>query len=82
VYHPDQNGSASMKSVLPALTGDGYDDMEVSGDIAGPEWQRITFEDAPAQEVAKVRKDLLDYCEKDTEGMIHIVEKLQKLAAG
>ena len=79
VYHPNQNGSASMKSVLPALTGEGYDDMEVSGDIAGPVWQRVTFEDVPAQEVAKVRKELLEYCEKDTEGMIHIVEALQKL---
>jgi hypothetical protein len=80
VYHPDQNGSASMKAVLPALTGEGYDDMEVSGDIAGPEWQRITFGDVPEHEVTKVRQDLLDYCEKDTEGMVYIVEALQQLA--
>ena len=79
VYHPNQHGSASMKSVLPALTGEGYDDMEVSGDIAGSVWQRVTFEDIPAQEVAKVRKELLEYCEKDTEGMVHIVEVLKRL---
>lgn len=79
VYHPDQNGSASMKSVLPALTGEGYDDMEVSGDIAGPEWQRITFKDIPPKEVAEVRQDLLDYCKLDTNGMVQIVEVLQKL---
>ncbi len=80
VYHPDQNGSASMKAVLPALTGEGYDDMEVSGDIAGSVWQRVTFEDVQATEVAKVRKELLDYCEKDTEGMVLLVEKLIDLA--
>ncbi len=78
VYHPNQNGSASMKSVLPALTGEGYDDMEVSGDIAGSEWHRITFENVPAQEVAEVRQDLLEYCKLDTEGMIYILDALEQ----
>ena len=79
VYHPDQKGSASMKAVLPALTGEGYDDMEVSGDIAGPVWHRIIFEDVPADEVARVRKELLDYCKLDTEGMVEIVKVLEGL---
>jgi hypothetical protein len=78
VYHPDQKGSASMKSVLPALTGEGYDDMEISGDIAGSVWQKITFEDVSAQEVAKVRKELLEYCKLDTEGMIYILAAVQE----
>jgi CRISPR/Cas system-associated exonuclease Cas4 (RecB family) len=34
-YHSTQKGSASVKKVLPALTGKSYDDMEISnGDIA------------------------------------------------
>ena len=28
-YHPQQNGSASMKAVLPALTGQGYDKLAI-----------------------------------------------------
>lgn len=26
-YHPDQEGSASLKDVMPVLTGMGYDQM-------------------------------------------------------
>ena len=28
-YHPQQHGSASMKAVLPALTGSGYEDLAI-----------------------------------------------------
>jgi|SRR5438876_4961606 len=32
-YHPKQNGSASMKSVLPALTGKGYDQLAIQDGV-------------------------------------------------
>jgi hypothetical protein len=81
-YHPDQCGSASMKAVLPALTGAGYEDMEIAdGATASQEFTRITFGKVPAAERKKVRAALEKYCALDTEGMVRIVEKLSELAA-
>ena len=40
-YHPDQHGSCSLKSVLPALTGRGYEGMEIpEGTTAANEFMR------------------------------------------
>ena len=79
-YHPDQGGSASMKAVLPALTGKGYEDMEIAdGGTASLEFMRITFGKVTAAERKKVRAALEKYCGLDTEGMVRIVEKLAKL---
>ena len=43
-HHPDQNGSNSMKAVLPALTGQGYEKLAIQeGDAASREFLRVTF---------------------------------------
>jgi hypothetical protein len=81
VYHPAQRGSASMKVVLPALTGFNYDDMDIGGEDAGYEFMRITFDDADPEDVQRTRALLEEYCKLDTEGMIHIVEELHRLVA-
>ena len=75
-YHPKQDGSCSLKKVLPALTGKSYDDMEIGdGVTASSEYCRITFtEDNKDKE--KVRKLLEEYCGLDTLGMVDIVEQL------
>lgn len=79
-YHPEQDGSASLKSVLPALTGKGYEGMEIAdGGTASREYARVTFGDVSEEERQKVRKHLVEYCGQDTEGMIWIVEDLKKL---
>lgn len=79
-YHPLQNGTASMKAVLPALTGKGYGDLEIQeGGSASREFLRVTFGQVPAKERSQVRKNLLAYCCQDTEGMVSIVEALQQL---
>ena len=45
-YHPKQNGSASMKLVLPALTGKDYTSLEIQeGGTASREFLRVTFGD-------------------------------------
>lgn len=81
-YHPDQCGSASMKAVLPALTGSGYDDMEIGdGAAASQEFMRITFGKATAADRKRVRAALEKYCALDTEGMVRIVEELGALVA-
>jgi len=76
-YNPDQKGSASLKKVLPAVTGSGYEDMNIArGDDASLAFLSITFDELPAEEVEQMRTDLLKYCGLDTEGMVRIVEQL------
>lgn len=79
-YHPAQKGSASLKAVLPALTGSGYDGLGIAnGEVASFEYYRVTYSDVPEEERRRVRQDLEKYCGRDTEGMIWIVEALEKI---
>ncbi len=81
-YHPDQMGSASMKKVLPVLTGHGYGDLNISdGEYASVRFFSTTFGEAPPAEREQVRADLEVYCGQDTEGMIWIVDALTALVA-
>ncbi|MFH1738259.1 MAG: DUF2779 domain-containing protein, partial [bacterium] len=77
----DQCGSASIKAVLPALTGKSYEGMEISeGGTASLEYLRVTYGDVEEAERQKVRRQLEKYCALDTEGMAMIVEELRRLA--
>ena len=79
-YHPQQKGSASIKKVLPALTGRGYDGMEISeGNEASMKFYTVTYGEATEEERNKVRANLEEYCGLDTEGMIWIVDDLRRL---
>jgi hypothetical protein len=80
-YHPQQNGSASIKNVLPVLTGQGYKGMAIAdGEAASRTYLDITWGEVTAEERERVRSDLEKYCGLDTEGMIWIVEKLKQIA--
>jgi len=82
-YHPQQGGSASMKAVLPALTGKGYNHLDIEeGGMASLKFLRVTFGDVSPEERARVRKNLEEYCGLDTLGMVWIVEALRALAGG
>ncbi len=77
-YHPDQKGSASIKDVMPVITGNGYKGLEINkGDSAGVSYLGVTFQKVPASEKEKVRKDLEVYCGQDSEGMMWIVRELE-----
>jgi len=79
-YHPAQNGSASLKAVLPAITGRGYEGLDISdGQLASITFLAATYGDMPEEEKQKVMSDLEEYCGRDTEGMIWIVERLREL---
>jgi hypothetical protein len=79
-YHPDQHGSASIKKVMPAITGKGYDELEISnGDVASGTFLAVTFGEATEEEKVRALQNLEWYCGRDTEGMIWIVEKLKEL---
>jgi len=79
-YNSEQKGSASIKAVLPAITGKGYKDMGISdGQVASISYLNITFGEVLDEERIKTRKELEEYCGLDTEGMVRIVEKLKEL---
>ncbi len=81
-HHPDQKGSNSMKAVLPALTGQGYEKLAIQeGGAASREFLRVTFGDVTAAERRRVRRDLEEYCARDTLGMVQIVDRLKRLTA-
>ena len=79
-YHPIQNGSASLKAILPALTGKAYKELAIAdGQLASMQFERVTYGEVSDEERDKVRSDLEKYCSLDTEGMIWIVDKLREL---
>ncbi|MBU4348310.1 DUF2779 domain-containing protein [Patescibacteria group bacterium] len=79
-YHPKQKGSASLKKVLPAFIGKDYSALDISeGMDASYSFMEIMFGDVSDSVKAKVREDLLKYCALDTEAMVWIVEKLEKI---
>jgi hypothetical protein len=79
-YGPGQNGSASMKAVLPALTGRGYEHLEIQeGGTASLEFLRVHFKEVSEAERQRVRRRLEEYCSQDTEGMIWMIAALRKL---
>jgi len=84
-YHPKQQGSASIKYLLPALTGATYNDFEISnGSEASLSYLYITHggsdgKKASFEDISKVRADLERYCEQDTLGMVWILDKLKEL---
>ena len=78
-YNPAQHGSASIKKVLPALVGKGYEGFAVTdGDCASVAYLDMTFGKMDASAKKKMREELLKYCGRDTEAMVWIVEKLRK----
>ncbi len=79
-YHPSQNGSASLKAVLPALTAATYEGLQIAdGGAAGREFMRIAFSRVNRRERKRVRQALQEYCAQDTRGLIDILESLERL---
>ena len=79
-YNPKQKGSASLKKVLPAITGKDYSHLNIAdGELAYITFLDTILTDMSPSEIKQTRKDLLEYCKLDTEGMVWIVEELRKL---
>ena len=79
-YHPAYTGSFSIKSVLPALVPEmTYEDMEVSnGRDAGLAWQALVRGGLSQTQHESIMKALLDYCGRDTSGLLRICEALNR----
>ena len=79
-YHPEQQGSCSIKYVLPVLTDLSYENMAIpDGGEAQREYVRVTQTEVSYKEKKKVFKALEKYCELDTYAMVEILEKLKAL---
>lgn len=80
IYYPAQHGSASLKSVLPALTGKNYEKLTIqNGGQASEEFKRVMFGEMSREEHQKIRQDLEAYCWLDTMGMLDIIKALNRL---
>ncbi len=77
-YNPKQKGSCSIKDVLPAIVGKSYKDMNINnGGLASVSYFESIFNGVGNKE--QIRKDLLEYCKLDTEGMVWIVKEFERL---
>ncbi len=81
-YNPAQQGSNSIKAVLPAMTGKGYEDLEIAdGDTASIEYVRVTYGTVTDEERARVYTALEEYCGRDTMAMVEVVRELRKMVS-
>lgn len=79
IMDPTFLGSNSIKDVLPVMIPEiSYNGLEIKdGGSAASEWQRVTLSEAADKVI--VYKRLKKYCERDTEAMVLIHEKLIEL---
>lgn len=77
-YHPDQNGSFSIKALLPIFTNLNYDDLEISN---GQETvlQYSKLDQLNEENKEKVIKHMIDYCKLDTWAMVELLWGLYEL---
>jgi len=81
IYYPSQHGTASIKQVLPALTGKNYKSLAIQeGGQASEEFKRVMFGSVSEEERRAVRQDLEAYCWMDTMGMLDIIRELTVLS--
>ena len=79
--HPDFNGSASIKNVLPVLLPKlSYKALDIqNGTMALTEWERMLAEHTGDGDREDIKKNLLEYCKLDTLAMVEIYKRLKEL---
>jgi predicted RecB family nuclease len=77
-YHPEFQGSFSLKSVLPAILPNmSYEKLSIQeGSQASFEYIRMLDPATTLTEREKIKEDLLKYCGHDTMAMVRIREEL------
>lgn len=83
LYSWKQQGSHSIKKVLPAFVDDmSYEGLEVGdGGEAIEAYQKMCAVADKPEELAKIRKALLEYCCQDTLAMVRLLEVVGKNAS-
>lgn len=81
-YHPEFQGSFSMKAVLPALVPAlDYGDLTIQdGAVAATLYQKMVFDSTDLVEKADLYTALLEYCRRDTLGMLYLRRALLEKA--
>jgi predicted RecB family nuclease len=82
VYHPDFEGSFSLKAVLPALLPElSYAGMEVgNGEEAGIAWEQMLRANKSIDEKAQLKQALLAYCRLDTWALVVLLRFIKSMA--
>jgi hypothetical protein len=77
-YAPDMHGSYSIKMVLPALVPDlSYEGMAIAdGQEASYAFESLMYMD-DEEKKKKIKEELLQYCNLDTEAMVRVWEVLK-----
>lgn len=80
-YHPDMLGSWSIKKVLPTIAP--HLDYGTLGEVqdgtaAGTAYIRIINPDTGAAERQRLGSELLEYCKRDTQGLVELVKFLSR----
>ena len=83
-YHPEFNGSFSLKSTLPVIVPEmDYKHLAIQeGGLASLEYLRMIDTETPEREKRRIRSNLLAYCALDTLAMVRIREVLLEKAKG
>lgn len=80
-YHPDQQGSCSIKNVLPVLSDLTYEGMPIAdGGQAMSAYSSYFIHQNPHENRGELIQNMLDYCEQDTWAMVLILRKLKELS--
>jgi len=83
VYHPNFHGKFGLKTVLGVLLPHlSYEDLSVNrGDLASMVLEEFIIHQTPKahDERAETRRNLLEYCQRDTLALVKIVEFLRNL---
>jgi len=77
-YHPSQQGSWSIKKVLPAIAPDlGYESLSgvQNGDMAMDAYLEALSPDTDPERREEIRRELLAYCKHDTWAMVRLWQK-------
>lgn len=77
-YYPEFRGSYSLKVVLPTLVpGFGYEDLDIAnGAVAAQAIAEILDPATPSERRDLLARQLLRYCGRDTEAMVHVLRAL------
>ena len=78
-YAPEMHGSYSIKNVLPALVPDlSYEGMAIAdGQAASYAFESLMYIEDEVKK-KKIKEDLLQYCNLDTEAMVRVWEILNR----
>ncbi len=80
-YSWQQYGSNSLKNVLPAFIPEmSHKDLEISNGGMAMEAYHLMCAEQDPEKLQSLRNNLLKYCERDTEAMVRLHQRLLELA--